>query len=778
MRRIIFTFCFICLACLSFSQNNHYNVGYLLDRSSPKIDSLISQLNKEIKAVVGQDAVLEFPKEFRLINNFNSEEALKNYNTFLTKDVDLIIALGMVNNLVLSKIEKYPKPTIVFGSLSEEFRSDKNIELTPPNFTSITTSQSYTEDLKILQELASPSNVGIILEKAFVKNLPAQEVFEKIGNDLGFKIVLIPFEVLSDITSALNGIDAVYMAGGFYLSDEEIRDLANSFILKKIPSMTINPINDVENGILASTNDQSQLNQFFRHIALAVENIVIDDDFPELESRLESKQELTINYNTAEKINLPLKYSLIARTSFKGDPDIIVADKTYNLTGILKEAIANNLDLQTIQQDIKLNKKDVELANSDYLPNVRASGSGSFIDRDLAKVSNGSNPEISTMGNITLQQTIFSESANANISIQKSLLAAQKENYNSEALNTIFNTATSYFNALILKANLRIQSRNLELTKNNLKIAEENYQAGQSGRSDILRFRSELAQNTQQFVEAINQLEQGYYQLNQILNNPIDLKIDVEDTELKNVISSNSYEQLGQYLDDPKLRLPFVKFLVQEAISNAPELKSLQYNIEAAERSERLFGAGRLLPTLGLQGQYNYEFSRSGVGSSFPPGFEIPEGFYTLGLNLTLPLFNQNRQNLNKQIATIQKEQLLISENNTKLNIEKNIHDAVLELVNQMSNIQLSAIFENSAKEALDLTQTSYAGGAINIVQLIDSQNNYLKAQLASANATYNYLQSSIKLQRSLGLFFLLENDDQRRAFEQRFLQFKDTVND
>ena len=103
---------------------------------------------------------------------------------------------------------------------------------------------------------------------------------------------------------------------------------------------------------------------------------------------------------------------------------------------------------------------------------------------------------------------------------------------------------------------------------------------------------------------------------------------------------------------------------------------------------------------------------------------------------------------------------------------EKNINDAVLELINQISNIQLSKVFEETAQEALDLTQTSYENGAVNIVQLLDAQNNYLQAQLASASANYNYLQGAMQLERSLGLFFLLQDEIERKAFIQRFLEF------
>ena len=762
------------ITTLTFSQDNTFKIGFLLDKNSVEINELLKELSDEISAVVGEDAVLEFPEVSKLVNNFDSSTALNNYNVLVENNTDIIIAFGVVNNAVISKVATYQKPTIVFGALSEELLTDESLVSNIKNYTSIVTSQSYTEDIKLLQKLASPKTIGVVVEKAFMDNLPVASTFNDISKDLNIEIKLIPFDSLSDITSSLDNIDAVYLAGGFYLSDSEMQELANALIEKRLPSFTSNPVKDVINGILATSHDQSELNQFFRRIALTVESILNGNALATLSTKLESKSTLTVNYNTAEKIGLPLKYSLIASTSFVGNPKEIVADKTYTLVSVMQEAITENLELQTIDKDISLTKKDLELAKSDYLPNITAGVKGTYVDPQLAEVSNGQSPEITTSGNVTLQQTIFSEAANANISIQKSLRDAQQENYNSEALNTVFNTATAYFTALILKANLSIQNQNLELTKYNLKIATENYEAGQAGKSDVLRFKSEMAQNTQQMVEAINKLEQGYYVLNQLLNNPIDTKIDVEEAELKKGVFSNyNYEQLGQFLDDPTLRFPFIKFLVQEAINNAPELKALDYNVKATERSERLYGAGRFLPTFALQGQYNYEFSRSGTGSSFPSGFPvIPDGYYTVGLNVSLPIFNQNRQNINKQIATLQKEQLEISRDNITLNIEKNINDAVLQLINQISNIQLSKVFEDTAKEALDLTQTSYANGAVNIVQLLDAQNNYLQAQLASANATYNYLQSSMQLERSLGLFFLLQDESERTAFIQRFLEF------
>ena len=344
-------------------------------------------------------------------------------------------------------------------------------------------------------------------------------------------------------------------------------------------------------------------------------------------------------------------------------------------------------------------------------------------------------------------------------------------------MDAIFNASNAYFTTLILKANAQIQLRNLDLTKKNFHIAKQNYEAGESGKSDMLRFQSEIAQNTQSMVEAVNSLEQGFISLNQLLNNPLNAEIDIENVELdKGVFEQYNYDELTQLLDDPKLREPFIEFLIKEAKLNAPELKILNYNLEATNRQMKLYGSGRFLPTIALQGQYNREFSRSGKGVEYSiPNY--PSDNYNAGLSLSLPVFNQNSNKINQQIAFIQKDQLEINKESTELNIDANIRNSVLNLINQVSNIELSKISEAAAKESLELTQTSYSTGSVTVIQLIDAQNNYLNSQLARINATYNYLISALQLERYLGYYFVLNSEEDNVKFRQRFLEFTKSKN-
>lgn len=194
--------------------------------------------------------------------------------------------------------------------------------------------------------------------------------------------------------------------------------------------------------------------------------------------------------------------------------------------------------------------------------------------------------------------------------------------------------------------------------------------------------------------------------------------------------------------------------------------------MEAIDRSIKLSGLGRFLPTVGLQGQFNRIFSRSGAGSTPIQGFSLLDENYNVGVNISVPIFNQNKNNIDKQTATIQKDQLQINRENTELEIAANVRKAVLNVINEMANIKLSKVSEEAAKEALELTQTGYSSGAVNIVQLIDAQNNYLNAQLARTTAVYSFLISSLHLERFLGYYFILNSDDDNEKFEQRFLEF------
>ncbi len=765
---------FLLLGSFVINAQEILKVGILNDKKSTNSELLLSDLKSEITSVMGQNSTVEFHET--LYNDLNLNKAKENYNILLQQQVDVIVSFGVINTIMLYREKQYQKPVIMVGAINNDLvdipkdQISSNID----NLTYIITPFSYREDLESFSKIYPSKNIGVIVDDYLLQLLPLDSLFDSYFNNEDVKYQFIPIAEDTEVSSELDNVDAVYLVSYENLSQKKYINLIQDINQKKIASFSALGYNDVENGILATLQPKINFNQIFRRIALNIESINEDVNAAELPLYINYKRALTINLATAELIDFHVKNSLLATTNLLEGTTIHNAEVQYSLYEIMNGVLNQNLGLEADRKNVNLSEQDLKTSKSLYLPDLTANVNGAYVDPKVAEISNGQNPEISTAGNLSLNQVVYSEQASANISIQKSLLLAQKEDFNASQLDILLNSASAYFNALILKTNVSIQNKNLQLTRQNLDIANENFQLGASGKSDVLRFRSQLAQNTQSLIEARNHLHQAYYDINQLLNNPIAKKIEIQDTAIDGWTNkSERYNYLMNSLDDPARRTKLIDFFIHEAKKNAPELKSINYNTDVVQRTYRLNNNGRYIPTVALQGQYNYLFSKSGAGSSLPQGYpQAPDGSYNVGLNVSLPIFYQNTRNIDRQSARIQEEQLNLQTENIELNIEKGINDITLDLVNQIANIEISQVNLKFSKESLELSQNEYKNGVIPVIQLIDAQNNYVQAFLANATAKYNYLLVSMQLQRSIGFYFVLNTDAENQEFIQRAEEF------
>ena len=295
---LLFTF-------LGFSQGKKdYEIGILLDNQTPELAPLLQELQNEIKSVVGADANINFSGKNILTNYYDLQKAEANYNTLINNETDIILAFGPINNTVITRQQEHKKPTILFGTVSSDLIQLKEGQQSSGihNFAYLIASQSFNEDLKTLQQLSNFKKVGIAIEKDIVDVLPFREIFDQELAALNASYTLIPYENIADLIGQLEGIDAFYLAGGFFLNEDEIKQLAQAFITKKIPSFTSTDIDDVEAGLLATNQAEENISQFFRRIALSVEAYVNGTDLAELPIYLDYEDKLTVNYNTAERV--------------------------------------------------------------------------------------------------------------------------------------------------------------------------------------------------------------------------------------------------------------------------------------------------------------------------------------------------------------------------------------------------------------------------------------------------------------------------------------------
>jgi len=744
---------------IAFLSEENQNIEYL------------NQLKTSIKDLIGNEYDIEFQEP--LNNKGDLSLAKQQYYSLNKHTTQLIIATGIVNCVLFYEELNIKIPTIVVGGINKDLVpiDSKKTTSGKHNVNYIVLPNSYTGDLNDFTSVYDYKKIGVIMNQSKINSLPIKNIFDKYFSKKKSTYKFIPLKDNKIDSSLLTTVDAVYLADGFSLSDNDRTELISLINSKKLASFSVNGLKDVNLGVLVCNKPKSTIDQLFRKISLHVESILKGQNASSLPLFIKYRNQLSLNYSTAKNIGLKIPYSLLARANVLGSEEQLkTKGLSLSLRDIMYEVMDNNLSLSSNRKDILLSKQDIEISKSKYLPDLAANAQGVYIDPELAKISNGQNPELSGKANLELKQLIYSADASAAIKINKKLHEAQKESFNSQELDILLNTAVSYFNALILKTNVFIQNKNLQVTKENLEIANQNFEVGTAGKSDILRFRSQLAQNTQNVIDASNQLRQMYLSINQLRNVELKSEFKLKDADISNGLFKNyNYKNIIKLLDSHSTTDRLIDFLVSESLANSADLKNINLNIDANTLNYQLNKKARFLPTVALQGQYSMSLLKTGKGSDVPPPYPIlPDNTYNAAINISLPIFNQKSRRIKQHSALIQGDKLEIQRKNIHQNLEKNVRELVIELTGTIANIQISKVSEQAAKESLDLTQTAYQSGSVPIIQIIDAQSNYFQSQLASSTSKYQFLLASIKLERIMGHFFILQTPEENEVFFQK----------
>jgi hypothetical protein len=294
-----------------------YRIGFIFDILPENTPALLAEMQNEIRSVVGQDANIEFPESAIYVNDLDIETARINYQAIINNDdVDIIIAFGVISNVIITGAESHDKPTILFGTLAADFSRVSGEDQTSgvKNLSLILASFSISRDLNVFHEMINYRNVGVVFADYAIEILPVRELLETISSELNTEYTLISYKNVDEIYDQIEGIDAVYFANTFYFTEEQIIDLSRFLIERKLPSYTNAGTREVELGIMASSQTDDNINQFFRRIALNIEAIVNGTDAGDLPTYLDTNEQLILNFNTASEIGGPLQYSRIYDT--------------------------------------------------------------------------------------------------------------------------------------------------------------------------------------------------------------------------------------------------------------------------------------------------------------------------------------------------------------------------------------------------------------------------------------------------------------------------------
>jgi outer membrane protein TolC len=260
--------------------------------------------------------------------------------------------------------------------------------------------------------------------------------------------------------------------------------------------------------------------------------------------------------------------------------------------------------------------------------------------------------------------------------------------------------------------------------------------------------------------------------LNRIINRPLQEEFIAEETDLSDPLTMGGDRLFYDLIHNPLYFREFRNFVVQEGLAAAPELKAFDAAIAAQERT--IVGARRdyWLPDFTVEGDVQQYFSDSGAGTRDTSVTGLDDTDWQVGVFARLPLFEGGRKSATLGRNREELLQLQTSRNNSENLINQRILRALNDTRASYPSIKLSRDALDAAKNNLQLVTDSYVQGIKSIIDLLDAQNQALNAELAAANAVYDFLIDLMNLQRSMGNFITFMPTEAKEEWMNRFKDY------
>jgi len=182
-----------------------------------------------------------------------------------------------------------------------------------------------------------------------------------------------------------------------------------------------------------------------------------------------------------------------------------------NVEFYIKKALQNNLELNAERKNFESAKQNKNILRSEFLPSITVSGEQSSLNSTSRTDQNGNNLADSNSDSqsqtISLEQKIFTGFKGYN-TFKKSELETKRAKLNLKKVeqNTIFNTASAYFDLIYKSKNEIFNLSNVDLFERQVESDSARLQKGEITLTDLAQSESSLAGANAKLIKAKTEL--------------------------------------------------------------------------------------------------------------------------------------------------------------------------------------------------------------------------------------------------------------------------------
>jgi len=394
------------------------------------------------------------------------------------------------------------------------------------------------------------------------------------------------------------------------------------------------------------------------------------------------------------------------------------------------------------------------------------------------------NPSVQSSIFVGFQQQLlngFGRSVNTrNIRIAKNNRKIADWAFTQQAITTVTNTITAYWELVFARENVRVQEQAVTVAQKLYNDNKKQLEIGTMAPLDVTRAESELATDRQNLIVA----QTVHLQNQQILKNAISknplapnlVNVEIIPTELPSrpeAIEAPSFEEAAKeaFAKRPELQEEALNLLNGEidlkATRNAllpTATLSAQYGSVGLAGNQPKFGTP--VPGLGTQlvdgnGNLVNVFiptatvpvvgtSSAGFGDAMSSVFHNNFPDYQVSLNVQIPIRNRSAQADNQRAILFQHQleaQLQLLKNTALLDVR----NTYIALTQDRAQVDAASKARELQQQTFDAEQKKYQLGASTVYLVIQTQRDLINAQGTELRALANLVEAKANYERAVG---------------------------
>lgn len=397
------------------------------------------------------------------------------------------------------------------------------------------------------------------------------------------------------------------------------------------------------------------------------------------------------------------------------------------LVDCIKLAITHHPAIMSAISNSEIYKSRVGQAWSNYFPTLSAGVS--YSRNDMLMTMGGTYSRMMTqrynmyyVPTLSANMLLFDfGKTKAGADMAKRNFEASRYDAEASIETVIYNVKVAYYNLVFAEIQKTVYEDTVKDFELQLKQASAQYKIGRKAKIDVTTAEYNLGNAKVNLIKAKNTLELAAVQLANAVGIP-----ELEGVILKDKLNTKQYD-----VNFPEL--------IKTAEEARPVLLSAKKKMDAAEMNVR---AAKRAFTPDLSAFGSYSNGGRQIDSDYGYQFGVQLQYNALNVMLLKKQVDEANATYRKYVADYEQE---------KQNVYLEVKSAYISLLNSHDSLGVAKLALQQAKERQYQAFRRYQVGLGDAIELKDSENTYLNAQLDYYNNLLNYNINAAELERVIG---------------------------